>query len=361
MATNEIQGERPAGRLVIDSLEEPSVIPMLGWSEVDTFFGLGALSIGGIIGVAFGLQWYFVLMLGLLTGGIGMALVNAAPPYANVIEFFKTIKFYARHHNEVKNQAEAAIETNDSLIAQFQTPETTRERTNIKRFIPKYGLIERTTGEFQVMMKYYPANQDFVEPQELIDLINAIEQWAITDGNFDWDWWVTTKSVETEEYIVNLQAKRYDTSDDRTVIEQELLRSMATEEAETIRLSSEVPEYYFLLDVTIKEASDDYVGDKSTLQRAAETPVIGTLFKGFVDSQEELTEEEKYDQMLSVIQRRVNKMSRLAENLSGARMETVPIEDYIKLQFEYWNGYSTDLTTPRQSPIVKPEEPQGEA
>ena len=361
MATNEVQGTRPEGRLVIDSLEEPSVIPMLGWEEVDTFFGLGALSTGVVIGIIFGLQWYFILGLALVTGGIGMAIVNATPPYANVVEFSKSLKYYARHHNEVKNQAEAAIEANDSLVAQFQTPETTRERTNIKRFIPEYGLIERTTGEYQVMLKYYPANQDFVEQQELIDLINAIEQWAITDGNFDWDWWVTTKSVETEEYIVQLQAKRYDTSQNRTVIEQELLRSMATEEAETIRQSSEVPEYYFLVDVTIQEAADDYVGDKSTLQRAAETPVIGTLFKGFVDSQEEMTEEEKYDQMLSVIQRRVNKMSRLAENLSGARIETVPIEDYIKLQFEYWNGYTTELTTPRQSPIVTAEEPQGEA
>ena len=360
MATNNSDGLRPEGRLVIDSLEEPDVIPMLGWNEIDSFFGLGALSLGFFLGIAFNLPWYLILALGALTGGIGLAFINAAPPYANVWEFYKILKYYTKHHNKVKNQAEAALEVTNSLVAQYKTPETTRERTNIKRFIPKYGLIERTTGEYQVMLRYYPPNQDFVGDQELLDLVDAIEEWSITDGDFDWDWWVTTKSVETEEYIVNLQNRRYDSTADRTAIEQELLESMATEEAERIRQSSEVPAYYFLIDVTIKEAADDYVGDKSTLQRMAETPVLGVLFKGFVEAQEELTEEEEYEQLLQVINRRVNKMSRLAENINGARMETVSIEDYIKLQFEYWNGYSTELTMPRQSPIITAGEPESD-
>lgn len=331
---------------------------MFGWNEWDTFFTLASFSVGGAIGVFFNAQWYVVLALALLTGGIGVALVNAAPTYANVREFASILAYYSRQENEIKNQTEASVSTDNVLLKQFKTPKTTREITNIKRFIPKYGLVERTTGEFQVMLRFYAPNNDFAQKSDIIQIVDAIEEWATTDVDFESYLFATTKSVEANEYLTALQSRRYDHNTPRSVVEQELLKDMASTEAYQIEESAEVAEYYFLFDVTVEEAAEDYVGDKSSLQRAAETPIIGALLQGFVDTQEELTEEEKYEQMLRVIRRRTSKMQQIAEGLSDVRVDPVPVRDYIQLMYDFQNGQERDIPGPRTQPAVTVNEPE---
>ena len=343
----------PRGNITLESLDEPNEVPYLQMNTRDFFvqaggaaFGFQAISyIGGgpIIGAAVGAICFIA----------ARNLVKSAPPYFDIFDWGKILLAYARHPAEYSTTEETYVDSSDSLYSSVRLDATTTEKTNIKRFYPPFGIVERQNGTYYMVVRYEPPNLDFATAEDYTQIASAIDSWVNQSGDFSFGFYATGSPVDMEGYFDNLAERAVDGDIKQSEVFSAVVDEMRVHRRRQLaEAKTESVEYYFIVEATEDDVSTGATNDESATDRS----FLFRLFSsGDSDAHEEEDEDEKLKQEIQQKLRRRAKAieQELVGKIDGADASIATVDEASAVLEEYWTGTEVDTTADDDQPAME--------
>lgn len=335
--------EAPA-RITLESLSDKDEVPYIGWNTKNTWWILGWAVTGGFIGRELGLGLSGIIPVALIFMYIGYDVVRSAPPYCNVFDWIRTNYKYWREPSKFSNAAEAHVDTDSTIRAAIETPESTRETSEVKRFYPPHGIVERQDGSYSMMLRYMPPNMDFKIDEEYIHLMETLGKGYNEMVDYDATLHSTTRPVDIEAYFERLAARMDDPDVANNEIFKALLQEMKDHRQQMLtQTDTETVHFYFIVSVEENEVRHEVGGDDSATQRSRLFSLFG---RGGNQPDEDIERrrqrllKKKLDQKAQILQKV------LAENsarIGESNIARVPVTEAAAVLETYWTGKPVPL------------------
>lgn len=341
MSTN----DDPA-RFTLDSLAEPNEVPVLGLEASDFWAITGPAGAGILLTALLRLGLAGVALTGFLMvcGGV---LVYVAPGYLNVKEWLHTLWYYAKQPARVNNVSAPEREADESFLERAQEDHGASEFTQVRRFFPEKQAIERTDNRLAGAIKIEPPNMDFATPDDWARVMSACEEWAnkSLEPDFEVQLYVTTRSFPIEDYIENLQGRLGDEDVRENSVFEAIIQETIDRRPQQIQdAGTELPHFYMIVDVGEGDISTPAGGDKSSLQKLADVPILGIPVELFTSLREGITDRRKQAQMGTQLERKLQRIeSNLIQGIEGYDSRRVPVEEWAAMLSHFWEGEEPDF------------------
>ncbi|ERJ07363.1 hypothetical protein HLRTI_000404 [Halorhabdus tiamatea SARL4B] len=338
-------------RITLESLDEKNEIPVTGWSSRNTFFIIGMSIVGYFVGGQVGLPIYANVALGTAFGVISMDFVRSTPPYANATEWITTNIKYLRRASEYTNRADAHLDTDNRIQAIIETPKTTREITQVARFYPPHGIIERTDGSYAVVLRYSPPNMDFSLSQDYRQLMNTISNGYNNKIDFDVTFHATTRPVDMEEHFEILADRLDDPDVENNDIFQALIQEMLEDRQQMLMESdTEIVHFYFIISADDHDIAEVTGGDDNATDRSFLFGLFGEDEKTPEEIDEDIAKERRIRSVLDKRARAVSSLVSGGEKITeDASIDRVDCIEAAALLESFWTGQKVTLDPEEES------------
>lgn len=338
--------QNASARITLESLKEPNEIPYLQWNSRNVWFILGCGGFAGLLAREIGLGLSAITLTAFIGLYLGFDFVRSTPPYANATEWIKTNIAYWRQPSEFANTAEAHVETDSTIRAAIQTPESTRELTGVSRLYPPHGIIEREDGSYSMMLRYTPPNQDFNTKEEFLHVVNTLENGYNEIADFDIVLHSTTRPVNMERYFNKLAERMDDDDVQQNEIFKALLQEMKEHRKQMLEeTQTEVTHFYLIVSVNESEAKDEIGGDDDAQDRSR---IFNRLAGGRSHSDETGDPDKRKQRRLKkILDDRAKKVEKILIESSGriedANIKKAPVTEAGSVFETYWTGRQVPL------------------
>lgn len=334
--------DRATARITLESLDEPKALPVVGWNSRNVWFVLGFAALGYGIAQFFGFGLAGMTIIMAVTTYIGYDIVRSAPPYCNVTDWIQTNIRYWRRPTKYANVAEAHLETESSIRAAIETPETTRDMIHIKRFYPPHGIIERDDGTYSMVLRYTPPNMDFSTDSEYLQLMDTLADGYNKTIDFDVTIHTTTRPVDMEAYFEQLAERMDDPDVQNNEIFKALLQEMKEDRRQMLEQSdTEIVHFYFIISVDPDEVEDTVGGDDDASQRSWLFRLLG---RGSDDDEDEDMAQDR--RLKKKLDKRASTVQNLVAGggvLEDASIDRVSTTEAAAVLESYWTGKDVPL------------------
>jgi hypothetical protein len=332
-----------SGRITLESLKETNEIPFVGWDSTNTAFIIGAGFIGALLGQRLGIGLPGVGLSVTILMYVAYDFVRSTPPYVNAIGWIRTNLKYWRRPSQYANAAEAHVQTESTLRAAVETPETTRNLTGIARLYPPHGIIEHQEGGYSIVLRYEPPNMDFNTNDEYIRLMDTLATGYNETADFDVTLHMTTRPVDIEAYFTALANRMDDPDVQNNEIFKALLQEMKNHRAEMLeKTDTETSHFYFLVTVNENEVKNTVGGDDDAQERSR----LFRILSRSTSADEESSERRRQRRMKKKLEERTQTLARiLTETSTGSQtsLNRVPVTEAASIHESLWTGRRVPL------------------
>jgi hypothetical protein len=335
--------EAPA-RIMLESLKEKNTIPYIGWNSRNTWFILGWAAFGGLIGRQLGIGLSGIIPIALIGMYIGYDLVRSTPPYCDVMDWIRTNYKYWREPSKFSNTAEAHVETDSTIRAAIETPDDTRSLTEVERFYPPHGIVERQDGSYSMTLKYAPPNMDFKTNDEYLHLMETMAKGFNEMVDFDVTLHTTTRPVDIEAYFELLAKRMEDPDVEGNEIFKALLQEMKDHRQQMLsETDTETVHFYFIVTVDENEVKHEVGGDDSATQRSRVYQLLGRGQKQTdedVERRRQRLLKKKLDDKARVLKKVLSENS---SRIGESDVSRVAVTEAAAVMETYWSGRQVPL------------------
>jgi hypothetical protein len=342
-ATDELSKRR-----IMDRIGTEDLIPVLKVSYSEGAMLLSCVLAPFVVGEALGIGTVVQITLSAFGLGLAVTLVRATPPHMESKDWLAAMGSYLCYPDQVYSASESAPreQKNEGGIGRrigFVSDDRTEDYTEIEEGWLGSKAVLRDDGVIEGWIEVDPGNMDFAMPGDWAEMQALGHQLANT-AVVDWSqlkFHATTTEFDISVVIDRLEDRETDDDIERNPVLQELLREYRTERPERFRERG-TQQLSFFFGVTVHEGEvGSTTGAKTSLERMAETPLIGYLFRPFVTTSEQLSETEQHTKMLHTLDSRLTtimKLTQAQEDYAARRLSTAEI---LALQGMYYNGIET--------------------
>ena len=270
------------------------------------------LNIGGIL-LAIGVL--------LLTG----AFVFVTPSHKSPQQWLADMIMFSRAAHTKTAVAETPAKQTDSL-------------TQVERFLPVSGLVERTDGDLVAALRVSPANLSLATDEEWEAMADSFGS-VLNALDFDLQIHSTARPVEPERITSGYRERL----DDPDIVENPALGEIIRVYQEKFPAEFEsrgtcVREYHILIPVSIREVQ---LADRGALAKLCDLPVIGGCIRVLGAESTQPTYDEIRARQQEELERRLRAVESGIRDLEGCDAERVSADELSALLEEYWSGERT--------------------
>lgn len=324
-------------------------VPYLGvsWGDMYVPLGLsgGVLVVGSFAGIRGGGIW--ALVVGAVAGG--WLLVRASPGHIPTWTWMQDMWTYLLRPAQTYStsaDADPSVKTEGGLANKTpfvpRSDERTEDYVGVERAWPGAGAILRPDGRMEAMIEIEPTNMDFAMPAEWRQLQQHCRQFANetlpTMGEFKLH--ATTHPFDVDDLVDRLDGRLHDDDVRERPVIRDLIREYRNRRPEAMaeRGTNRI-RFYVVVTVAPSEVSTAYLGEKTPLEKLAETPLLGLLFSPFVTRTADLPRHERHEAMFETLEERTRAATTgLVQDAPGWSARRLSTLEMVALGARFWNG-----------------------